>query len=109
MYSQRAGITNVTLTDGTVVPMSVPNDTIDGNGFHISYNNRDRGIYGSDTTALVVGQSNFYILDGDHMQAYHAIIEEGLDACFEYFNENIELINRYSERPPEKSCAPGGM
>jgi hypothetical protein len=108
MYSQKAGLANVTLSDGTVVPLSIPNDTIDGRGFYVSYNNRDRGVYGSDTTALVSG-GTFYILKGNHMAAYYDLIEDGFDACMEYFEQNIEQIAIYSARPPEKSCSLGGM
>lgn len=66
--------------------MSVPNSVIDGEGFFVSHNDRDTGIYGGVTTALVQGQmERFYILRGDHRQAYAALIASGFDACMAYF------------------------
>lgn len=83
------------------IPIMVPNTTYQGDGFHISYNDRDVRIYGGSTTALVVdGGAAFYILNGDHRVGYSARIQQGLDACLGYFCENIGRINRYSETPP---------
>ena len=82
------------------IPISIPNTTYDGEGFYISYNNRDRGIYGSDTTALVVGQmQHFYILNGDHRTAYGPLLALGLDACLGYFRQNLGQMNKYSDTP----------
>jgi hypothetical protein len=82
------------------IPLSIPNRVISGDGFHISYNNYDVSTYGSDTTALVVGNSqHFYILNGDHRLQYEKIIASGVDACLRYFKDNISLINKYSETP----------
>ncbi|ABQ28941.1 hypothetical protein [Acidiphilium cryptum] len=48
-----------------------PNLILNGNGFYVSYNDFDRGIYGGDTTALVLGQmERFFILNGDHRGQY---------------------------------------
>jgi hypothetical protein len=100
LYSQRAGLANVELGDGTRVPVTVPNDTIDGDGFYVSYNCRDEAIYGCDTTALVFGQMQaFYILNGDHMAAYADLIVDGFDACMAYFEEHIDQINKRSDQP----------
>jgi hypothetical protein len=78
--------------------LCIPNDIIEGNGFYISYNNHDNDWYGSDTTALVVGQmEHFYILNGNHVANYLPLIEKGFNACFDYFEEHIERINKTSE------------
>lgn len=102
--SQKAGIHMLKMKDGPRIPLHVPNDTLNGDGFYISYNNYDSAIYGSDTTALVVGQMEaFYILNGDHMGEYFRRIGEGFDACLDYFEENIDQINKHSEQPPART------
>jgi hypothetical protein len=78
--------------------MIKPNSVIQGNGFYISYNNIDIGIYGCDTTALVIGNmEKFLILNGDFRKQYMQIINNGLDECIAFFKANIEHINEYSE------------
>lgn len=75
---------------------------IDGkiyDGFYVSYNSYDIGIYGDVTTALVLGQmQKFYILNGNHSEEYKKIIKDGFEKCLEYFNKNISQINKYSDR-----------
>lgn len=103
MANQKSGFHTVQLSDGMLFPVHVPNDTIDGDGFYVSHNNIDLDIYGSDTTALVIGQmQHFYILNGNHMADYLPLIEEGLNACLDYFDANVELINKRSDRDPER-------
>ena len=76
-----------------------PNQTIDGNGFYISYNDYDTRTYGSDTTALVLGQmQHFYILNGDHSAEYSKLIHARFDACFSYFKAHAAEMNKYSEK-----------
>jgi len=78
--------------------MTTPNDVIKADGFYVSYNDCDVGIYGSDTTALVVGQmEKFCILKGNHVESYRGVMAKGLDACLEYFRSNVSLKNKYSE------------
>lgn len=79
------------------IPLNIPNFTYDGKGFYISYNDRDSGVYGSDTTALVVNDSTFYILNGDHRMGYSPLVDQGIDACVSYFYDNICQRNRYSD------------
>lgn len=77
----------------------VPNTTIDGSGFYISYNDHDTGIYGSDTTALVLGQmEKFYILKGDHRAQYLPLIDQGFDACLAYFKANAQDVHKHSDK-----------
>ncbi len=77
MKNQKAGYQMFTTKSGVEVPLYVPNDVIDGDGFYVSYNAKDISIYGTDTTALVIGQMQaFYILDGNHMAAYAPLIVE---------------------------------
>lgn len=105
MAGQKAGIHSVE-GGGMAVPVRVPNSTIDGDGFYVSFNDVDDGIYGSATTALVKGQMEaFYILDGNHMAGYVDLIDDGFDACMAYFEQNIELINKYSDKPPVEASA----
>jgi hypothetical protein len=78
---------------------SQPNTTTHGDGFYISYNNIDGHIYGGDTTALVWGQmQNFLILNGDHRKGYQPLISAGYDACVAYFRDNIAQINKRSDK-----------
>lgn len=92
----------VTLASGVLVPIITPNDVTDGDGFYVSYNGVDSGIYGGQTTALVIGQMQaFYILNGDHQAAYAELIPQGLPACMAYFQANAASINKHSDRIPE--------
>lgn len=100
MTDQKSGPQLITLESGMKVTVNVPNDTFSGDGFYISYNDRDASIYGSVTTALVIGQmERFFILNGDHTAAYRKIINDGLEACMAYFEENIDQINKRSDKP----------
>lgn len=77
----------------------VPNQVTECDGFYISYNNYDSSIYGSDTTALVLGQmQRFYILNGNHVKEYNSLIKEGFSACFKYYLDNYHLNNRFSDK-----------
>lgn len=81
----------------------VPNTVTHGTGFYVSYNDHDTSIYGSDTTALVVGQmERFYILKGDHRRQYADLIPSGYEACLSYYKDkaNIGLSHRYSDKLP---------
>jgi hypothetical protein len=50
--------------------------------------------YGSNTTALVVGQmQRFYILNGDFRKEYSALIPHGFEKCYEFFKNNLEHRN----------------
>jgi len=83
------------------MPVSVPNSTYSGDGFHVSHNDHDLRIYGDVTTALVRGDCEaFYILNGDHRAAYFELIPQGFDACLAYFVAHIDQMNHRSERPP---------
>ncbi len=80
-------------------PVMIPNQTKDYGSFYISYNNYDTHIYGCDTTALVVGQmEKFFILNGDHREAYDKLSDQGFDACLKYFIDNSDSISKYSEK-----------
>jgi hypothetical protein len=77
----------------------VPNVVMDGDGFYVSYNSHDVGIYGCATTALVLGQmQKFYILKGDHRGQYADLISRGFDACLEYYKANIMDAHRASDQ-----------
>lgn len=77
--------------------IEVDGETYDG--FYVSYNDHDVSIYGDVTTAVVIGQmQKFYILNGNHSEAYAKLINEGFDKCMEYFKKNIHQINKYSDK-----------
>ena len=76
----------------------VPNTTIDGDGFYISHNDCDVGLYGCETTALVVGQmGKFYILRGDHRNTYSALVKKGFAACLDYYRAHVSESHEYSD------------
>lgn len=65
--------------------------------FHLSYKSSCSD-YGSDTTAIVLRNNVFFILNGDHKEALLALAEtEGLPACMQYFIEHIAQANPLSE------------
>jgi hypothetical protein len=79
----------------------IPNTVREADGFYISYNDLDSTIYGSDTTALVIGQMEaFYILNGDHRKAYQTRLLSGLATCLAYYQENLQHKNKHSDALP---------
>lgn len=84
---------------GNELPIEVNGKMLEG--FYVSYSSyyQDVAVYGSDTTALVVGQMQlFFILDGDHRKQYKELIEQGFGACLKYYKDNISRSNKYSDR-----------
>lgn len=98
------------------IPITIPNNTEDVDTgsphWYISYNNHDRRTYGSDTTALVLGQMEyFFILNGDHRQGFKNCIEAGippigkakdgqltrLGRCLNYVREHRNELNSFSD------------
>lgn len=101
---------NIKTNSGTFT-VCVPNTVQEGDGFYVSYNKYDTDIYGSDTTALVIGQmARFYILNGDHRAQYRALLSDGLDACLAYFEQNLESVNKFSDKlDPEEKPGPSAL
>lgn len=76
-------------------PYTAYNDCDNRDDYYVSYNNYDTEIYGCDTTAIVGGErENFLILNGDHRDAYRGLSFE--DAC-KYFHDNVSLKNKRSD------------
>jgi hypothetical protein len=74
------------ITKSGPMQLSIPNQTIDADGFYVSYNDTDYDIYGSDTTALVFGQmERFFILKGDHRRQYLDLMQHGFHSCLDYY------------------------
>lgn len=64
---------------------------------HVSYNPRSSG-YGSDTTATVLSERVFFVLNGDHAEALcEAAEKSGAQGCADYFVEHIAQANKRSE------------
>lgn len=87
-----------------------PNSVKSYDGFYISYNDIDTNVYGSDTTALVIGNADkFYILQGDHRKAYTDIItstddpKEQMAKCIEYYKSQKDKHNEYSDKLEESN------
>lgn len=69
---------------------------------YISYNWKDTDIYGSDTTAIVIGQmQRFYILNGNH---WENLVDLSFEDCIAYFERNANLINKMSNKYDPKDA-----
>jgi len=80
-----------------IINQRTPNATCRFSGFHLSYNPSSAD-YGSDTTAIVMGDTLFFILNGNHKKVLATIATEtGLQGCIDYFINHIELANPLSE------------
>ena len=77
---------------------NIPNRVTDADGFYVSYNNVDSGLYGCDTTAVVVGQmQRFYILKGNHEKQ---LIGKTFEECLNYIHDYINLFHESSDPLP---------
>lgn len=78
------------------IPCLVPNVVEQHDkSFYVSYNNYDTGIYGSDTTAIVLNDmSRFTILNGDHRKNLKGF---SYPEAIEYAMQHEEQINKYSD------------
>jgi hypothetical protein len=74
-----------------------PNSISSFDGFHISYC-RESSSYGSDTTALVLQGTVFFILKGNYSQAMlRAAHEKGVQGCIDVFIEQLDRVSSFSE------------
>lgn len=94
-------IDGVPVLEYNTIPITCDDEVIHNgktySGFYISYNNYDLDIYGSDTTALVLGQmQEFFILNGDHIAEYKKLQGEPFSKYLEYFYKNGDKINRFT-------------
>lgn len=81
------------------IPM--PNQVTNGGDFYISHNTVDSSIYGGETTALVWGQmQRFFILKGNHVAQYEALLGDGWDACVGYYRDQSEAWHANSDVLP---------
>jgi hypothetical protein len=85
-----------TAKPGTI---TAQNSVFSFSNFYLSYNDRDVGLFGCDTTSIVLGQMQLFLtLNGDHKQALSAIAtSDGLQGCIDYFIDNIDQANKRSE------------
>lgn len=66
-------------------------------GFYVSYNDYDIDIYGSATTALVLGQmQEFFILNGNHIDEYRKLEGSPFSKYLDYFYKNKDKINPFT-------------
>ena len=74
-----------------------PNMTRCFDGFHVSFA-RYLSHYGCDTTALVLQERVFFVLNGNHAEAMvDASVRAGIQGCMDLFVERINQANRLSE------------
>lgn len=98
------------------------NSVLQGKGFYVSYNPStsgkfnegltelatilgSKGLKNGEETALVQeGMANtFYILTGDFREEYEQLIDEGFDACLEFFRSmKSEFGNSWSTNEEDK-------
>lgn len=98
--SQKAG--EPVRVPNTDIVLVAPNSIYEGKDFYISHNDRDIKSYGSETTALVVGQmQKFFILRGDHRTQYAPLLDQGIDACLAYYKSLPDQQHPYSDALPE--------
>lgn len=108
MTEQKAGPHRVEI-GGFAYDLNVPNETLQGAGFYVSYNEQDIDLYWSVTTALVPdSMDRFYILNGDHRAQYAERMADGFDACLDYFLANADHINKRSDRPDQSAIGFSG-
>lgn len=58
---------------------------------------------GMDETALCVGTgegTRFYILNGDFREQYEELAEKGVDACMQFYRDNIKKASSWSDDLP---------
>lgn len=73
------------------------NNTDDKIDCYISYNFGDISIYGTDTTAIVIGQmQRFYILKGNHFENLKNLTN--FKDCIEYYLNNLNSIHKMSDK-----------
>lgn len=84
----------------------MPNMTRSYANFYISYA-RYLPHYGCDTTALVLGDRVFFILNGNHANEMKNLAEEkGIGGVIEYFITNINQANSWSEHKMAVGLSP---
>lgn len=84
--------------------------TDDLGGFYLSYNPNHSG-YGCDTTAIVLNECVFFILNGNHKtQLLDALNRNGFQGVIDYFIDNLAQASHRSEHfyvvNPEKNTLP---
>lgn len=81
----------------TLPDPGTPNTLLPGVSKHwyVSYNDRDTAAYGGVTTALVIGQMEYFlILNGDHREGLRA---KYLRDCIQYIRDHRDQLNKRSE------------
>ncbi len=78
------------------------NYVLEGDGFYISYNPDFSGFShwvsddGSDETALCK-DGKYFILNGDFRDRYEEIIDQGFEACFDFYTKQNN-VSSWSDR-----------
>lgn len=74
-----------------------PNLTKSFSNFHISFN-ADEPHYGGPTTAIVLDQRVFFILNGNHGALLSECVEmDGLQGAIDYFIDHLHQASKFSE------------
>ena len=75
-----------------------PNAVAGFNDFYVSFYRYDIADYGDSTTAIVLGQGQFFmILNGDHRLGLASVVQGGFQACLSYFLAHIDQANMRSD------------
>lgn len=92
--SKFKGQTPVTVAGMTI---TAPNTIARHGEWHLSHNSSTAG-YGCETTALVLRERVFFVLCGDHRDAWgDAADDRGLTGALNYFMAHSESAHRMSE------------
>lgn len=66
--------------------------------YHVSHDGSSLSAYGCETTALVLKNTVFFVLKGDHRYAMQEVAEkDGLQGCFDFFLEKLFLAHKICE------------
>ena len=58
---------------------------------------------GMDETALCVDTgkgTRFYILNGDFREDYEKLVDKGVEACMQFYRDNIDKVSSWSDDLP---------
>lgn len=93
---------NIKVVPSQFVPTGRGNMVLRAEGFAISFNPDTSQILGEigagDTEAetAIVGDKDFFILNGDFTTEYAELAPKGLIACLEFFISKPELVSSWS-------------
>ena len=71
--------------------------------YYISYDSDKNSLMGEHTALVTADMRIFYMLNGDHRDAYKNLIERDYESCLEYFKANYKDVNKYGNKLKERN------